>query len=240
MTKTKKTILITSLTSCNGCLFSILDLGEPFFKVLDNFELLDFHLIEDLEIREDIQIDIALVEGSVGRLEEKSKLENLRKKTKMLIALGTCAHLGNVQRIKNYRDQKEIAKLVYPQSQKIENLKIEPLSSFVKIDFVIPGCPPQSEEILEILKQLAIDRKPYLPDRPVCYECQIKGYPCLLLEGKPCLGPIICGGCEAICLKGGLPCTGCRGKTREPNEEKMKKLLGMKEYERIMEIFGNR
>jgi len=238
--KTKKSLIITSLTSCNGCLFTALDLGQEFFKTLDEFELIDFHLIEDEEMKKDLKIDITIIEGNVARKNEKEKLENLRAKSKTLIALGACAHLGGVQAIKNYGEKNEIAKYVYPQGKRIDNLKIKPLSAYVAVDFVIPGCPPEGKEILEVLKQLASDQKPHLPDRPVCYECQIKQYPCLLLAGKPCLGPIIRGGCGAVCLRGGLGCTGCRGLTDEPNLEKMKKMMGTKEYQRILEIFGNR
>ncbi|MDD5627297.1 MAG: sulfhydrogenase 1 subunit delta [Patescibacteria group bacterium] len=241
MKKKKKTLIITSLTSCNGCLFSILDLGQTFFKVLEDFELVDFHLIEDKKANSEIDIDIAFIEGTVTREEEKIKLENLRKQAKTLIALGACAHLGNIQKIKNYGNKDKILKYVYPSSgKKIDNRKIEPLSAYVPVDFIIPGCPPNNQEILEVLRQVAIGSKPHLPDRPVCYECQIKNYPCLLLEGKPCLGPMIRGGCEAICLKSNLPCTGCRGRVNEPNEKKMQELLGNKEYERVLEIFGNK
>lgn len=240
MKKKKKTLLITSLTSCNGCLFSILDLGQKFFDVLEYFELLDFHLIEDEELKKEAKIDIALVEGSVATPAEKEKLSSLRQKTKTLIALGACAHLGSIQKLKNYSDKRKILRRVYANPKKIANWKVKPLTDYVAVDFTIPGCPPNPREILEVLKQLACDRKLYLPNRSVCYECQIKEYPCLLLEEKPCLGPIMRGGCGAICIRGGLICSGCRGQAEEPNTEKMEKLLGTKEYERIMEIFGNR
>lgn len=238
--KKKKTLLITSLTSCNGCLFTILNLGQKFFDILSRFKLLDFHLVEDEDKNETDQIDITLIEGAPATQSEKKKLLALRKKTKFLIALGACAHLGNIQKLKNYGDKEAILQKVYSQNTQIENLEIKPLSAYAPIDFVIPGCPPNKNEILEVLRQMALNRKPYLPNRPVCYECQIKGYPCLLQKGKPCLGPIIRGGCEAICLKGNFPCTGCRGITSEPNTEKMQELIGHKEYARVLEIFGNK
>jgi F420-non-reducing hydrogenase small subunit len=34
---------------------------------------------------------------------------------------------------------------------------------------------------------------------------------CLLAQGFPCLGPVTRGGCKALCVKGGMPCTGCFG-----------------------------
>jgi F420-non-reducing hydrogenase small subunit len=34
---------------------------------------------------------------------------------------------------------------------------------------------------------------------------------CLLAQGILCLGPVTRGGCEAPCVKGGMPCSGCFG-----------------------------
>lgn len=218
----------------------MLDLGETFLDILEKYTLVDFHLIEDEEFKRPEKIDIAFVEGNVTRKDEAEKLEKIRKQTTFLVALGACAHLGSVQRLKNYGDKKKIAATVYPSTKKIENRKIEPLAKYIAVDFIIPGCPPNNQEVLTVLQQIALGRKPYLPDRPVCYECQIRGYPCLLLEKKPCLGPMIRGGCQAICLAGGLACTGCRGLTREPNQEKMKSLIGQQEFKRLLEIFGNK
>jgi F420-non-reducing hydrogenase small subunit len=36
---------------------------------------------------------------------------------------------------------------------------------------------------------------------------------CLLAQGLVCLGPGTRAGCEALCIRGNMPCTGCFGPT---------------------------
>jgi len=53
-------------------------------------------------------------------------------------------------------------------------------------------------------------------DYPVCVECKLNGYLCVLIEkGMPCLGPIITAGCDARCPSLGLDCIGCRGPIKD-------------------------
>ena len=46
-------------------------------------------------------MDIALVEGAVASDEDEHKIRNIRKHTKMLIAMGDCAVTGNVPSMRN-------------------------------------------------------------------------------------------------------------------------------------------
>lgn len=46
---------------------------------------------------------------------------------------------------------------------------------------------------------------------PICAECPLYGDECLVMKGEPCLGPLTMAGCDAECVRKGLPCIGCRG-----------------------------
>lgn len=81
------------------------------------------------------------------------------------------------------------------------------------VDLAIPGCPYNKEELYQALMDMAKGIDPVRPDYPVCVECKLNEYECVLVKKglPPCLGPITLGGCNAICIKSGLGCIGCRG-----------------------------
>jgi len=236
----KKTLSIISLTGCEGCQFAILDLGERLLHLLENFDVREFHLVQ--KNKKALKVDIVLVEGTPITKDNFKKLKEARKRAKFLIALGNCAHLGGIQQIKNYGNKDNHLKYVYDKPEGINNPEIKPLSSYIKVDFVIPGCPINNEEFLRVMWDIAKGRMPKIPDRPVCWECQLKGSECLLQKGLPCYGPITLGGCQAICPSQGFPCYACRGPIKRPNIRSLRRIFkehGIeKDFEVLMQEFG--
>lgn len=243
--KTKKIskpkIAIVSLTSCAGCIVEIVNLGEQLLHMLEYIEIVDFPLVK--ERQKSNSYDIAFLEGSPVTKENIQDLEKLRKKSKLLVALGACACIGGIPELKNQTNKDKLIKNIYQSVKKIDNPDIKPLNKYVKIDFEIPGCPPNKNEFAQIVNELLANKIPKIPAWPVCYECQLREYGCLLQQGFPCLGPIVLGGCEAICLKNKQACSGCRGLLPGPPIKNFKKLLKQhgvdkKNLDSILEKFG--
>jgi sulfhydrogenase subunit delta len=235
----KPKIALISLTDCEGCEFAILDKGQKFFELAQRAEIADFHLIEELPEAE--HYDIVFVEGPPVTKENFIRLERLRKKSTWLVALGNCAAEGGMYKIKNYHRDICQAKFVYKDAKGIDDPIVRPISDFVKVDFTIPGCPINAEEFIKCTYELLAGRIPQIPQRPVCYECQIREFPCLLQQGQPCLGPVILGGCGAPCPGGGMICQGCRGPLANPDPDFKKVLENVatrKRIEELLEIYG--
>ncbi|MFC1644612.1 NADH:ubiquinone oxidoreductase [Patescibacteria group bacterium] len=242
-TSKKPKVAIVSLTSCEGCQFALLDLGEKFLDLVGKIDLVDFRLFED---EEDPGGDlyIGIIEGSPVTKENIKTLKALRKRSEILVVLGNCAAMGGIPEIKNYQEGKETIKHVYKYIQGIENPEIKEVDNFVKVDFTFPGCPITGEEFLKYFPMLLRGEKPEIPDQPVCVECRARGNRCLLLDKKPCFGPMIQGGCEAVCPTARMTCQGCRGLRPKGNVGAMKKALSSMitddEFEDITEIYGLR
>jgi coenzyme F420-reducing hydrogenase gamma subunit len=244
----KPKIAIVSLTSCEGCQFALIDLGEKFSEAMDKVEVIDFRLLQDKK-NETKMLDVAFVEGSPMTKANKETLLELRKRSKLLVVIGNCAAMGGVPEIKNYREQKQTVKHVYKYIQGIENEPIQEVDNFVKVDFTFPGCPISGEEFLTYFPMLLECAKtgknlPEIADKSVCIECKTKGIKCMLLEGKPCFGPMILGGCGAICPSSKMMCQGCRGLRPTGNVKAMraslKNMMSDEEFENISEIYGLR
>ncbi len=248
--KQKPKIAIVSLTSCEGCQFALLDLGEKFLNLMEKVEMVDFRLLEDEEDAGE-KLDIGIIEGNPITKENEKTLKKLRERSKILVVLGNCAAMGGVPEIKNYQEGVNTIKHVYKYIQGIENPEIKEVDNFVKVDFTFPGCPITGKEflkyfpiLLEVAKSRDFSNMPKIPDQPVCVECKAKGNKCLLLENKPCFGPMILGGCDAVCPTARMGCQGCRGLRPKGNIKAMKatlkKMMTDEEFENVTEIFGLR
>lgn len=246
----KPRVAIVSLTSCEGCQFALLDLGEKFLNFASQIEMIDFRLLEDEE-DSGSALDIAIVEGNPVTKENMKTLQKLRKRAKLLVVLGNCAAMGGVPEIKNYQEGKNTIKHVYKYIQGIENPEIHEVDNFVKVDFTFPGCPITADEflekmpfILEALKTGDLSKIPPIPDQPVCVQCKQEGNRCLLLDKKPCFGPMILGGCHAVCPSSRMMCQGCRGLRPTGNVKAMratlKNLMTDEDFENTSEIYGLR
>lgn len=239
----KPKIAIVSLTSCEGCQFALLDLGEKFLELMGQVELVDFRLLEDLE-DPGTDLDLVIVEGNPITDENERTLLSARKRSKLLVVLGNCAAMGGVPEIKNYQEGLNTIKHVYKYVQGIENKPIKEVDNFVKVDFVFPGCPITAEDFLKYFPALLKGEIPVRPDQPVCVECKAKGNRCLLLDKKPCFGPMIQGGCDAVCPTARMTCQGCRGLRPTGNVKAMratlKNFMTDEEFENVTEIYGLR
>ena len=214
MAKQKLKIGIYGISGCAGCLLTIL--YEPVFKEM--IKLLDikaFPLIKEDSYKGDF--DYIFIEGTVCFDEDIVKLNELRKRAKYIVALGSCSCLGGVPSIKNFLDSEKTMKLVYPVYNHLKPEPPTPIDNHIKVDYYIPQCPPDKDEIIEFIKCIAINRefKPY--KEPVCFECRKSSNPCILEKGGICLGPITNGGCNALCPSNKTECYGCRGPSKDAN-----------------------
>ena len=184
------------------------------------------------------------MEGNPTTEEQIKILKRIRQNSNFLVVLGNCAAMGGIQEIKNYHQPQKIIRRVYKNPDKISNLEIKEVKDFVRVDYVLPTCPINAEEFLQLVYDFLNRKKFKIPERPVCYECQTNGYECLLQKGQICFGPWIKGGCQAICLKNGQPCWGCRGLLKEVDKKKLiealKQVATEAEILKQAEIFGLR
>jgi sulfhydrogenase subunit delta len=93
-----------------------------------------------------------------------------------------------------------------------------PISVHVQVDLEIWGCPVNKGTVIEVLAAVLQNRKPNFPPSPVCLECKRRGIVCVAVaQGIPCLGPVVHGGCGAICPANGRGCYGCFGPSSTGN-----------------------
>ncbi len=212
---------------CEGCQLTVMNLEEELLQVLQLVEIVEFRELMSERVA---QLEIAFVEGSICRPGDRQRLQQIRDRSQVLVALGSCADNGGVNALGSDRTAEVLRQQVY--GSDLPHLYTEtpqPLSAVVKVDFRVPGCPIDGREFLAILQALLLKQQPELPSFAVCVECKLAEYPCSFDYGQVCLGPVTRAGCRAICIDGGGHCRGCRGLIDNPRTSP---------YHRILEQHG--
>ncbi len=252
------------LHSCSGCEIALLNIGEPLIELLEQVDFVHIPVLMDhkyygqqgegehLEIPE---ADVGIVSGGVANEEHVEVLEAMRKQCRILIALGTCATHGGIpalmnswgmeQGIKDYYSTPTTEPCQVPTDVVPAPLeRVYAVDEKVKVDLMLPGCPPNPQVIAEVIKALLENRDPVIPHKSVCDTCpairQGKGdvdrirrflsnaeydpdkpideMRCLLEQGFLCMGPVTAAGCARngapACISARVPCRGCFGPVR--------------------------
>ena len=238
----KPKIAIFDFTDCEGCEVQIINLKEKLMNFLDYVDVINWRLGQTLNFKG--PYDVALIEGTPIRPAEIEQLKSIRKKSKILIALGACATLGGIPAIIEKEERESLYKKIYGADYKPVGTDAQPLSKYVEIDYLLHGCPVSLSELERVLGDLLLGKKPKPPTTRVCFECKLNENPCRLLEKKICLGPITRSGCNAICVTSGSPCYGCLGPASDAAVDNLKQILTKfasdEEIEKSFEMFLNR
>jgi len=191
-------------SSCGGCEEAIVDLAEKILDVVAAVDIvfwpvaLDFKKA-DVEAMEDGSILAAFVNGSIRTTEQEEMAHLLRRKAKVLVAFGSCAHLGGIPALANLWDREAIFRAVYLENASTDNPDgvlpsvstphngdtvtlpgfydtVRALDQVTSVDYYIPGCAPTPNVIADAVGTLLSDDLPpagtvLTPDIALCEEC---------------------------------------------------------------------
>jgi len=207
MTKEKLKFAFYWAASCGGCEIAVLDIDE---KILDVVAIADIVFwpvamdikYKDVEAMSDRYIDVCFFNGAIRTEEQEHMAKLLRKKSKVLVAFGSCACQGGVPGLANVSNRKEIFERAYLQSPSTNNPNsvtpqlsvkvpegeltlpeffdtVKTLDQTVDIDYYLPGCPPHFNLVAKAVEAIAKNELPpkgsvLAPEKSVCDECPLK------------------------------------------------------------------
>jgi F420-non-reducing hydrogenase small subunit len=191
-------------SSCGGCEEAVVDLAEQILDVVAAVDIvfwpvaLDFKK-SDVEAMEDASILAAFVNGAIRTTEQEEMAHLLRRKAKVLVAFGACAHMGGIPGLANLWDRDAIFQAVYLENPSTENPDgtlpsvktrhngehvalpgfydtVRALDQVTSVDYYIPGCAPTPNVIADAVQTLLSGDLPpagtvLSPDISLCEEC---------------------------------------------------------------------
>lgn len=164
--------------SCGGCEIAVLNIHEKILDVDANFEVVFWPVAmdakyKDVEAMQDGSILLTLFNGAIRNDENEHIAKLLRRKSKLLVAFGSCANEGCMPALANLYNLDDLIETVYTTGSTVnpENIRPQPsttvqegelhiptmypyvrtLDQVVPVDYYIPGCPPESHQIAAVI-----------------------------------------------------------------------------------------
>ena len=190
--------------SCGGCEETVLDLNEDILKVTDAVDIvlwpvaLDFKK-KDIEALGDGKIAVSFINGAVRLEEQEEMVKLLRQKTSLVVAFGSCAHLGGIPGLGNFCTRESIFERVYRETPSTENPEgtlpqentdigigeltlpefydtVKTLDQTIPVDYYLPGCPPPPDSVMNAINAILKGKLPekgavLAPKKAQCDTC---------------------------------------------------------------------
>ncbi len=193
--------------SCGGCEETVVDLAEDILGVVEKVDIvlwpvaMDFKY-KDVQAMPDQAITATLLNGAIRSQEQEEMARLLRRKSRFMIAYGSCAHTGGIPSLANQFPREQILKFNYEDSPTVANANktrpqpkvteenrtvslpllhnvVRALDQVIDVDYYVPGCPPTPKVTRAALTALLEGKLPpkgavLAPDSALCEECSRK------------------------------------------------------------------
>ena len=190
--------------SCGGCEEAVVDLKEDILKVTDAVDIvlwpvaLDFKK-KDVEALGDGEIAVSFINGAVRTEEQEEMVKLLRTKSGLVVAFGSCAHIGGIPGLGNFWTRDTIFQRVYKEVPSVENPEgtipeekttvdvgeltlpefydtVKTLDQTIPVDYYLPGCAPPPDLIMNAVNAILTGELPekgavLAPDKALCDTC---------------------------------------------------------------------
>lgn len=160
------------MAGCAGCHMSLLDIDE---RIIQIAELADLRAtpITDLKEPDAAGVDVGILEGGINNTANEEVAHKMRKRCKLLVALGDCAVFGGVPAMRNFFTIEESLRRAYIETESTDSegkipddpelckpTLVRAVQEVVPVDIFVPGCPPDPDTIFYVLSELAQGRMP--------------------------------------------------------------------------------
>jgi len=207
MAEQKPKLALYWASSCGGCEISVLAVHEKILDVAAAFDIVFLPCAmafkeQDVAAMADGEIDVCLCNGAIRNDDNAHMARLLRRKSKVLVAYGSCAMEGCITGLANFTDREHMMRFIYHDSPSTDNPQgIEPqlrtqvpegeltlpafwntvktLDQVVPVDYYLPGCPPEAKWTLAAVEAILSGQLPAPGsvigmDVTVCDECTRK------------------------------------------------------------------
>jgi len=193
-------------SSCGGCEEAVVDLAEDILQVVEAVDIvfwpvaLDFKK-KDVEALQDGELAVSFINGAIRTEEQEEMVKLLRRKSGLVVAFGSCAHIGGIPGLANFWNRETIFERVYKGVPTMDNPTgllpqtkttvdgqeltipefwdtVHTLDQVIPVDYYLPGCAPPPDLIMNAITAILEGKLPergtvLAPDKSLCDTCPL-------------------------------------------------------------------
>lgn len=123
-------------------------------------DIFDFRHVRALRSKNVLDhLEIAFVEGAIASEAQAKKLREIRKKSRVLVAVGACALAAMPAGQRNTFDEARQKEIDYLIARFAALPKVLTVPEVVKVDAQVPGCPMDPDVFLKVVNNLVTELK---------------------------------------------------------------------------------
>jgi len=190
--------------SCGGCEEAVVDLAEDILKVVEKVDIVFWPVAMDFKRRDveglgDGELAAVFINGAIRTSEQEEMAKLLRRKSRLVVAFGSCAYLGGIPGLANLSSKDAVFETVYKKVPTVVNpegvvprtetdvdgfkLKlpdfydgVRTLAQVIEVDYFLPGCAPPPDLIMEAINKILTGELPekgsvLAPEKSLCDTC---------------------------------------------------------------------
>jgi len=146
-----------SFTCCEDSTIIFTELLNKYYRDwLKKIDFIHARILRKDDTQELKEMNVAFVEGAISSEVQENKLKKIREKSKILVAIGSCAVTGSPSNQRNFFSRENFQEIKPILDRFKYKEKVLKVADVVRVDDSVPGCPMNEEIFVSLINKFLV------------------------------------------------------------------------------------
>ena len=146
-----------SFTCCEDSTIIFTELLNKYYRDwLKKIDFIHARILRKDYTQELKEMNVAFVEGAISSEVQENKLKKIREKSKILVAIGSCAVTGSPSNQRNFFSRENFQEIKPILDRFKYKEKVLKVADVVRVDDSVPGCPMNEEIFVSLINKFLV------------------------------------------------------------------------------------
>ena len=146
-----------SFTCCEDSTIIFTELLNKYYRDwLKKIDFIHARILRKDDTQELKEMNVAFVEGAISSEVQENKLKKIREKSKILVAIGSCAVTGSPSNKRNFFSRENFQEIKPILDRFKYKEKVLKVADVVRVDDSVPGCPMNEEIFVSLINKFLV------------------------------------------------------------------------------------